>query len=277
MMSPFLRPAGNPTVKRISDSVIRDDMTSIFAVETAATGPRGFPMDKVVQIAICEIRGGEYETVFAEHVQTDPRDLGKEPLDYLSENYGIHAEDLYSGVPEEFVVGKVQGILVGQECVSFDVGEVFGRHLSYEPWNLAMRATLLPSLDRFLPAAATVLPDEDSDPLRKAYDVLCPGDPAEVGEGKGAPERARMTASVVSVLTEAGLFRSGRGRAQERPDQVADIENAVEDCHRYGQDDVQYRYGRRHDHQEQDEGEQPDGQQHYPRLGGLVVVQQSQP
>ena len=83
-------------------------MTSIFAVETAATGPIGFPMDKVVQIAICEISGGEYETVFAECIRTDPRDLGKEPLDYLSDNYGIHAEDLYSGVPEESVVERVQ-------------------------------------------------------------------------------------------------------------------------------------------------------------------------
>lgn len=182
-------------------------MERTFAVETAATGPMGFPLDKVVQIAICEIHGGEFETVFAESIRTDPLDLGKEPLDLLSEMYGIHAEDLYSGVPEESVVDKVRGMLVGQECVSFDVVEVFGKFLSYEPWNLASQATLLPSVSRFLPAAATALPEEDVDPLKKAYDVLCPGDPAGTEGEKGAQARAQMTASVVCALTEAGLFR----------------------------------------------------------------------
>ena len=188
-------------------------MDKTFAVETVATGTKGFPWDKVVQIAVCEICGGTYRTVFAGCIGSDPRDLGKEPLDRLSSLFGIHAEDLYGGEPEESVVEKVRGILVGQECVSFDVGEVFGKFLSYEPWNLASEATLLPSVCRFLPAAATVIPDEDEDPLRKAYSTLCPGDPAGTGGKGGAPERAQMTASVVCALTEAGLFRFRTSRS----------------------------------------------------------------
>ncbi len=192
-------------------------MDGIYVVETAASDPRGLPWGKVLQISVCRVDGdgGFYETAYSGSIQADPLDLGKESLDYISDRYGISAESLYLGVPEEEAASRAREILVGKECVSFDVGEVFGRYLSYEPWDLAREVTLLPSVSRFLPAQAMMLPSEEADPLAKAYEAICPGDPAGVGNGKGAAERTQMTASVLSALISAGLFRS------ESPDQSA--------------------------------------------------------
>ncbi|MBR4504554.1 MAG: hypothetical protein IKP20_06255 [Candidatus Methanomethylophilaceae archaeon] len=198
------------TIKRISDDAMACIMGDIYVVETADSDPRGIPWGKVLQISICRVEeeGGFYDTAYSAAIQADPLDLGKDSLDYISERYGINAESLYIGIEEREAVARVRNVLVGRECVSFDVGEVFGRYLSFEPWDLTREVTLLPSISRFVPAQAKPLPDEKADPLETAYKKICPDDPAGTEGKKGAAERAQMTASILSALMEAGMFRS---------------------------------------------------------------------
>ncbi len=196
----------------ISEFGISPFMDGILVVEIAETDPRGLPWGRAVQVAACRLdpEDGFYEAVLSDTVMVDPRDLGKAALDRLSDIYGIGAEALYLGEDERMVADRVRKVLSGSECISFDVGLVFGGYLSYEPWDLAGEVTLYPSMSRFLPAQAVPLEGEAVDPLAKAYSALCPGDPAEVGGGKGAEDRARMSASVLSALVRAGLFRGGQ-------------------------------------------------------------------
>ncbi len=183
-------------------------MDGILVTEIAETDPKGLPWGKVIQIAVCRLDqdGGFYDTVLTESIKADPLDLGKPALDRLSEVYGVNAENLYLGEDEGLVVERAKSVLVGSECISFDVGMVFGGYLCYEPWDLTREVTLYPSMSRFLPAQAVPIEGESVDPLRKAYETMCPGDPAGVGDGKGAYERAQMSASVLSALIRAGLF-----------------------------------------------------------------------
>jgi len=182
-------------------------MDSIMVTEIAETDPRGLPWGRVIQVAVCRVdpESGIYDTVLNETVKADPLDLGKPALDRLLDVYGINTEELYLGEDQDVVSERLIDVLAGADCVSFDVG-TFGNFLCYEPWNLNGLATFYPSMSRFLPAQAVPLEDEKVDPLRKAYDIMCPGDTAGVGERKGAYERAQMSASVLSALIRAGLF-----------------------------------------------------------------------
>ncbi len=80
-------------------------MGDIYVAEIASTDPRGTPWGKAVQAAVCRVDGrtGLFDTIFFETVYADPLDLGKDALDRLSAEYGIYAESLYSGLPEEEV------------------------------------------------------------------------------------------------------------------------------------------------------------------------------
>ncbi len=182
-------------------------MDKILVTEIAETDSRGLPWGRVVQIAICSVdpETGIYDTVLSETVKADPLDLGKPALDHLLDVYGVNTEELYLGEEEDVVVDRVIDAVAGSECISFDVS-TFGCFLCYEPWNLNGLVTLYPSMSRFLPSQATPLEEEKVDPLRKAYDIMCPGDTAGVGDGKGAYERAQMSASVLSALIRAGMF-----------------------------------------------------------------------
>ena len=123
-------------------------MDEVYVVEIAATGPKGMPSDTVVQIGICRMLadGSDFDTVYDATVALDPKDLGKESLDYMMECHGIAPEELYVGVDEKTVVSEVQGIIFGKECASYNVGNVFGKYLNFEPWDCTRNLTLLPSI-----------------------------------------------------------------------------------------------------------------------------------
>ena len=74
-------------------------MDDVYVVELATTGPSGYPKDTVAEIAVCRVLsdGSDFETVYNDGIALDPKDLGKDPLDYMEENYGIVPEDLYVG------------------------------------------------------------------------------------------------------------------------------------------------------------------------------------
>ncbi len=185
-------------------------MTETYVVEIVATGAGGYPKEQVAEIAICRITGTEFETTYCNGICLDPLDLGKNSLDYLSENHGIEAEDLYTGSPLDAVVADVQKLLFGNECTAYDAGNVFGRYLAFEPWDLTGNATILPSLSSRLPRDLKGPVSEESRMLESAYETLCPGDPAQTNGGRRALHLAQMASCILLELRGRGLYRERR-------------------------------------------------------------------
>ena len=183
-------------------------MDDVYVVEIAATGPKGMPKDTVAEVAVCRMLadGSDFDTVYDCMVAMDPRDIGKEGLDYLTSNYGIQPEELYSGEEQSVVVSQLQKAVFGRECTSYNVGAVFGKYLSFEPWDCARELTLLPSISMRLDKELKGAPEKEHELIRKAYDTLCPGDPACVGDGRRAVHLAQMAASVLMRLRRDGWF-----------------------------------------------------------------------
>jgi len=182
-------------------------MDDVYVVETASTGTKGFPKDRVVEIGICRIPAGAmtFESVFAERIETDPREIGKPALDRLELMHGMDPQNLYFGIPEDEAVDRVRDMLVGKTCASFDIQEVFGKFLCFQPWNLTHEAELLPSIkSRFHPDLRFM--ETEGNPIRHLYDKVLPDDPASVGEGNGAYECACMSAALFIHLRGQGLF-----------------------------------------------------------------------
>ncbi len=175
-------------------------MDDVYVVEGAFTGPKGFPIDRVVQIAVCRMHkdGEDFDTIYDSFIFADPKDLGKDALDYLQDNYGITAETLYSAPSEEDVVNELHDKLKDTECTSFNVNLTFGKFLCVEPWDLNMELTMLPSI-------SSRLPREYSNTLREAYDYVTPGNPMEVS-GDNAMDRCLMSTSIMMKLRQTGYF-----------------------------------------------------------------------
>lgn len=188
-------------------------MEEFYVVELALTGPKGAPKDGVAEIAVCRVLadGSDFETVYNDGIALDPLDLGKEPLDYMESNYGILPEELYEGSPEDRVVSDFQKLVFGKECTAYSVGNVFGKHLNYEPWDATRNLTLLPSLSVRLPPEYKGTPEEEHLQIRRAYEALCPGDPAGVGAGGHAVDLAQMAASIGARLRRDGMYRRRSG------------------------------------------------------------------
>lgn len=182
-------------------------MDDVYVVEIATTGPKGTPRDNVAEIAVCRVfaDGSDFDTVYNDGVALDPLDLGKEPLDYMQQNYGIEPEDLYHGSDESRVASDFQKVVFGHDCTSYNVGAVFGKYLSFEPWDCARNLTLLPSISIRLPSDLKGAPEQEHVLIRRAYESICPGDPAGVGSGMRAIHLAQMAASILTSLRRQGL------------------------------------------------------------------------
>lgn len=182
-------------------------MDDVYVVELATTGPLGYPKDTVAEIAVCRMfsDGSDFETVYNDGVALDPMDLGKPSLDYMEENYGIEPEDLYAGSDADRVASDIQKIIFGKDCTAYNVGNVFGKYLSFEPWDCARNLTVMPSISIRLPPEFKGSPENEHILIRNAYRQICPGDPAEVGDGKRAIHLAQMAASILSTLRRNGL------------------------------------------------------------------------
>lgn len=181
-------------------------MDEVYVVEVASTGIVGIPKDVVAQVAVCRMdaAGRDFDTVFDATVSLDPRDLGKDALDHLSGCYGIEPEELYAGDPADRVAERLQDIIYGKECTSYNVGNVFGKYLSFEPWDCTRNLTLLPSISVRLGGDLRGPPEREHELIRAAYSRLCPDDPAMVGTGRGALELAQMAVALMMVLRREG-------------------------------------------------------------------------
>ncbi len=181
-------------------------MDDVYVVEIATTGPKGVPADTVAEVAVCRMLadGSDFDTIYSVSIAMDPRDIGKEGLDHLSKNYGIRPEELYLGEGTDKVVRRLQNSVFGRECTSYNVGNVFGKYLSFEPWDCTGNLTLLPSISMRLPSELRGPPEREHELIRAAYDSLCLGDPACVGAGRRALDLAQMAASVLIKLRREG-------------------------------------------------------------------------
>ncbi len=175
-------------------------MDEVYVVEAAFTGPRGFPIDKVIEVAVCRMHrdGLDFDTYYHSFVYSDPVDLGKDALDYIEENYGITAETLYSAPDEESVVNELRNKLLDKECTSFDVNRTFGQFLCVEPWDLNGELSLFASI-------SSRLPSEYSKTLKDAYDYVTPGNPMDI-QGSTAMDQCLMSTSIMMRLRQTGYF-----------------------------------------------------------------------
>jgi len=176
-------------------------MDDVHIVEVATTGPKGFPMDRVIEVAVCRMHrdGNDFDTVYDSFVFADPMDIGKDALDYIQENYGVTAETLYAAPDVDIVSKELLMKLRDAECTSFDVNLTFGAFLCVEPWDLNGEVTLFTSI-------SNRLPPEHSRTLKEAYDYVTPGNPMEV-TGSTAMDRCLMSTSIMMKLRQTGYFR----------------------------------------------------------------------
>lgn len=183
-------------------------MDEVYVVEIATTGSAGAPRDAVAEVAVCRMLadGSDFDTVFDSVIALDPRNIGKDALDFLSEEYEINAEDLYAGEELSDVVSRFQGKVFGRECTSYNVGAVFGKHLNFEPWDCTRNLTVLPSISIRLDSDLKGPPEREHALIREAYERMCPGDPACVGGGRRAVHLAQMAVSVLMRLRHDGWF-----------------------------------------------------------------------
>ena len=243
-------------------------MEDVYVVQVAATGPRWCPEDEVAEIAICKVLpdGSDFETVYNDGIALDPMDLGKAPLDYMSSEFGIEPEDLYAGSELVKVVSDFQRIVFGRQCTSYNIANVFGKHLSFEPWDAARNLTILPSVSCRLPSELKGPADKEHDLIRRAYEALCPGDPAEVGEGCHALHLAQMTAEILCFLKRNGMARRSEshipdGRSDDQVGKRRYVGKPVYHEERDGEDpgdhgDDHREYDRRKEHCEPEEQEE---------------------
>ena len=175
-------------------------MDDVYVVEAAVTGPKGFPQDRVVEVSVCHMHsdGNDYDTIYDSFAFADPMDIGKDSLDYLSENYGISAEVLYVSPPVEVVVKELFSKLQDKECTSFNVNRTFGQFLCVEPWDLNGEVIFLPSI-------SSRLPQEYANDLKAAYDYVTPGNPMDV-HGTNSMDMCLMSTSIMMQLRRTGYF-----------------------------------------------------------------------
>lgn len=181
-------------------------MDEVYVTELVTTGNMGYPKDEVAEVAICRMLadGSDFDLVYNDAVALDPRDLGKDSLDFLQQDCGMEPEELYAGEEKGIVAKHVQDVLFGKECTSYNVGSTYGKYLCFEPWDLTRNATMLPSISARLPIELKGPPEREHELIRLAYDRMCPGDPAEVGDGRRAIHLAQMAVSIMMVLRREG-------------------------------------------------------------------------
>ncbi|MCL1811880.1 MAG: hypothetical protein FWG41_06695 [Methanomassiliicoccaceae archaeon] len=181
----------------------------IFVIQALPTGPDGFPYDEIVDIAVCRVDLGrnEYQTVYHNIIFYDPKQLGKKKLDYLSAVGGISTEEIYAGDSEKKVAEDVLNIIGGKNISAFDVKQEFGRYMTFDPWDITYRSTVMPSVSSKMPISLKCrFPSDEPVTIRKAYRRLLKNDPASVGTGRRAIHLAQMASELMIYMRAKGKY-----------------------------------------------------------------------
>ena len=181
----------------------------IFVVQALPTGPDGYPYDEIVDIAVCmvDLENNAYRTVYHNLIYYDPRHLGKRKLDYLSGIGGISPEEVYAGDPEGKVAEEVLKIIGGKNIAAFDGRQEFGRYMTFDPWDITYRSTVMPSVSSKMPVSLKCRsPSDEPVTIRKAYRRLLKNDPAQIGAGRRAIHLAQMTSELMIHMRGKGKY-----------------------------------------------------------------------
>jgi hypothetical protein len=181
----------------------------IFVIQALSTGPDGYPYDEIADIAICvvDLEGNTYRTVYHNVVYYDPKQLGKTKLDYLSGTGGPYAEEIYAGDPEKKVADDVLKIIDGGSIAAYEGKQEFGRYMSFDPWGITQRCTVMPSVSAKMPVSLKCrFPSDEPVTIRKAYRRLLRNDPACVGTGRRAIHLAQMTSELMIHMRGKGKY-----------------------------------------------------------------------
>ncbi|MDR1690822.1 MAG: hypothetical protein LBR42_03120 [Candidatus Methanoplasma sp.] len=181
----------------------------IFVIQAIPSGQDGFPYDEIVDIAVCKVDLGtnEYSTVYHNVIYYDPKQLGKKKLDYLSGKGGLFAEEIYAGEPEKKVAEEVMAMIEGKQVAAFDSKQEFGRYMSFDPWNITYKCTVMPSVSAKMPISLKCsTPSDEPVTIRKAYKRLLRNDPACVGAGRRAVHLALMTSELMIHMRGKGKY-----------------------------------------------------------------------
>ncbi|MCL1979197.1 MAG: hypothetical protein FWG60_03465 [Methanomassiliicoccaceae archaeon] len=181
----------------------------IFVIQALSTGPDGFPYDEIADIAVCtvDLEKNVYRTVYHNLIYYDPRHLGKRKLDYLYATGGISPEEIYAGDPERKVAEEVLKIIGGKEIATFESKQEFGRYMSFDPWDITYRSTVMPSVSSKMPISLKCRdPSDEPVTIRKAYRRLLKNDPAQVGTGRRSIHLAQMTSELMIHMRGKGKY-----------------------------------------------------------------------
>ena len=181
----------------------------IFVVQVLPSGPDGFPYDEIVDIAVCrvDLDKSEYSTVYHNVIYYDPKYLGKKKLDHLMAIGKLTAEEIYAGDPEKKVADEVMGIIEGKNIAAFDGKHEFGRYMTYDPWDITYRTTVMPSVSSKMPVSLKCrFPSDEPVTIRKAYRRLLKNDPARIGTGRRAMHLAQMTSELMIHMRAKGKY-----------------------------------------------------------------------
>ncbi len=182
---------------------------NVFVIQIVADGNEGFPNDEIAEIAIVgvDLKTMECEAVYSEILNMDPKEMGKSKLDYLEQNSGLLAADLYNGVPLEKVAEEVKAIISGKDVACYDVQNTMFGYLLNQPWRFSGVFTSMPQIssriDSELKARSR---GEENEKIRLAYDKLCPGDPMNVKDGKRALDVAFMSSAILMQRRKDGFY-----------------------------------------------------------------------
>ena len=180
----------------------------IYVIESISDGAEGHPYDEILSIAVCrvDLDAGDYDTVFNEVVQAEPKYVGKRKLDY-AESKGLDVQSLYTGKDIGDIVSELREIVKGQYVTSYDIRQQFTKYLCNDPWDLTGYVSIMPSIMMRQPVSLKCkYPEDEPDIIVKAYRKVFRNDPANVGRGRGAMELAQMASMVAISLRARGRF-----------------------------------------------------------------------
>ena len=183
-------------------------MSEITVVQVITGGDRGFPYDSIVQIGYItvdtgtrELGGGELVTI-----RSDRDDWPQKVREYVGDR--ITDEELADGLEKDDAVAKVKKDLKGRDATSFEISNTFGRYLSFEPWDLTLETSILPSISFRMPSTVRGM-DTSRENLfiDRAYTRYLPDDPLGLGGSRrNALDYARESAMLLLFLREKGLY-----------------------------------------------------------------------
>jgi len=181
----------------------------IYVVQTVTTGPNGYPYDEIIDIGVCKanLETFDFELVYSNLVFYEPKNLGKKKLDYLSENFRMMPEIIYSGEPEKKVAEEVLQIIKGQNVACYDIRQEFGRYMICSPWDITFETNIMPSISSRMPISLKCKePAEEADTICKAYRRLMRDDPANVKRSRRASDLAKMSTCLMLHMRDRGKY-----------------------------------------------------------------------